>query len=128
MNYDKIIALYQRRLDSLLGESGRMSRPNKLRHFPHARMKLVSTKIYIPFINIDFFRIFMNFFWKFHSMLLLEQSITHWSNFLKGKRHFPVYFDLSLRPCNLMPFQLTIFEDKNLKFPWFDFTIFFKIS
>ena len=34
---------------------------------------------------------------KFHSMLLLEQSITHWSDFLKGKRHFPVYFDLSLR-------------------------------
>ena len=128
MNYDKIIALYQRRLDSLLGESGRMSRPIKLRHFPHARMKLVSTKIYIPFINIDFFRIFMNFFLEI-SLYATFRTVNHpLERFLESKRHFPVYFDLSLRPCNLMPFQLTIFEDKNLKFPWFDFTIFFKIS
>jgi hypothetical protein len=37
----------QRRLDSLLGESGRTSRPIRLRHFPHAPTKFVSSKIYI---------------------------------------------------------------------------------
>ena len=52
----------QRRLDSSLGESGRISGPIRLRHFPHACTKLVSTKIYIPLINIDFFRIFKQFF------------------------------------------------------------------
>ena len=60
--FQSVLSLKQRRLDSLLGESGRMSRPIKLRYFPHARMKFVSTKIYIPLINIDFFRFFMQFF------------------------------------------------------------------
>jgi hypothetical protein len=41
--------------NSILGESGRMSRPIRLRHFPHARMKLLASKIYIGLINIDFF-------------------------------------------------------------------------
>jgi hypothetical protein len=57
--------------------------------------------------------------------------IAHWNGILKGKRHFPVYFDLSLRAmpsrCNLMAFLSTIFQDKNLKSPWFDFAIFSRL-
>ena len=49
-------------MDSLLGESGRISRPIRLRHFPHARMKLLASKIYIGLINIDFFHIGMHIF------------------------------------------------------------------
>jgi hypothetical protein len=61
----------------------RTSRPIRLRHFPHARTKLLASKIYIGLINTRYY--FYN-----------SQS-THWNGILKGKRHFPVYFDLSLR-------------------------------
>ena len=72
----KIVALNQRRLDSLLGESGRMSRPIKLRHFPHACKKLVPTKIFIPLINIDFFRILMQFFLEI-SLYATFRTVNH---------------------------------------------------
>ena len=42
----------------------RTSRPIRLRHFPHARTKLLVSKIYIGLINIDFFHIVMQIFWK----------------------------------------------------------------
>ena len=42
----------------------RTSRPIRLRHFPHARTKLLASKIYIGLINIDFFHIVMQIFWK----------------------------------------------------------------
>ena len=88
--------LVQRRLDSILGESGRMPRPIRLRHFPHARMKLLASKIYIGLINIDFFHIVMQI------VLEISRDTTFTTvnlpiGILKGKRHFPVYFDLSLR-------------------------------
>jgi hypothetical protein len=54
----------QRKLDSLLGESGRMSRPIRLRNFPHVRMKILASKIYIGLINIDLFHIVMQIFWE----------------------------------------------------------------
>jgi hypothetical protein len=57
-----ILDRIQRRLDSILGESGRMSRPIRLCHFPHARMKLLASKIYIGLINIYFFHIVMQMF------------------------------------------------------------------
>ena len=40
------------------------SRPIRLRHFPHARTKLLASKIYIGLINIYFFHIVMQIFWK----------------------------------------------------------------
>jgi hypothetical protein len=43
----------------VLGDSGRMSRPIRLRYFPHARMKLLASKIYIELINIV-----MHTFWE----------------------------------------------------------------
>jgi hypothetical protein len=42
----------------------RTSRPIRLRHFPHARTKLLASKIYIGLINIDFFHIVMQMFWE----------------------------------------------------------------
>ena len=42
----------------------RTSRPIRLRHFPHARTKLLASKIYIGLINIDFFHIVMQIFWE----------------------------------------------------------------
>ena len=42
----------------------RTSRPIRLRHFPHARTKLLASKIYIGLINIDFFHIFMQIFFE----------------------------------------------------------------
>jgi hypothetical protein len=55
-----------------------------------SRTKLVSSKIYIGLINIDFWGNFTRYY--FYS----SQS-SHRNGILKGKRHFPVYFDLSLR-------------------------------
>jgi hypothetical protein len=37
---------------------------NQKGHFPHARMKLLASKIYIGLINIDFFHIVMLIFWE----------------------------------------------------------------
>ena len=45
----------------------RTSRPIRLRHFPHARTKLLASKIYIGLINIDFFHIVMQIFWEISS-------------------------------------------------------------
>ena len=42
----------------------RTSRPIRLRHFSHARTKLLASKIYIGLINIDFFHIVMQIFLK----------------------------------------------------------------
>ena len=42
----------------------RASRPIRWRHFPHARTKLVASKIYIGLINIYFFHIVMQIFWE----------------------------------------------------------------
>jgi hypothetical protein len=42
----------------------RTSRPIRLRHFSHARTKLLASKIYIGLINIDFFHIVMQIFWE----------------------------------------------------------------
>ena len=42
----------------------RTSRPIRLRHFHHARTKLLVSKIYIGLINIDFFHIVMQIFFE----------------------------------------------------------------
>jgi hypothetical protein len=108
-----------RRLDSLLGESGQTSRLIRLRHFPHARTKLVSSKICIGLINVDFFHIVM----QISGGILRDTTFT--------TVNLPIG-TVSWKGSVIFQFILTshllIFEDKNLKFPWFNFAIFFMIS
>jgi hypothetical protein len=57
------IAMFESRIAEEVGQPiRRTSRPIRLRHFPHARTKLLVSKIYIGLINIDFFHIVMHIF------------------------------------------------------------------
>jgi hypothetical protein len=71
---------------------------NQIAPFPHARMKLLSSKIYIGLINIDFFHIVMHIFLEISrdTTFTTVNLPVSWNGILKGKRYFPVYFDLSL--------------------------------